>query len=304
MINLIKKYWDIISGTTAGVGLAFLAKFKLERVQLYYSIIILVLVSIGVFRIIKQAVDSQREKKANKRKHSLVDSIVDGQKSIKAISLAQEPTKEGERVGKLFMELWEVNKSIMKKLKTLFDKYKGYILTIALGLLTAIEDYGGYINAMCGGAFVFRGYEVIPVITLAATVVVGIISNGFTKEQCEKIKALFSKSTSDEMVLSMIKKTYKDNSQKLAQCNKSYSIKEAELENLNSELESLNNTLQAKKKMNAMIPQLATADEVNAAKNAVLQCETKIKSKQTEIAEVKEQIESLTATVGALRSQL
>ena len=304
MIGLIKKYWDIISGTFAGIGLAFLAKFKLEKVQLYYSIIILVLVSIGVFRIVRQAVEKQREKKTKTRKHNLIDTMVDGQKSIKAISLATEPTKEGEKVGKLFIDLWEVNKKIMKKIKTLYDKYKGYFLTIALGVLTAIEQYGGYINDLCGGKLVVNGIEIIPLITLVATIIVGIISNGFTKEQMEKIKALFSKSSTEELIMEEIKKSIKDNSQKLTQFNKIKSTKEAELENLKTEMVGLKNTLQAKEGMYNMTPRIATLEDVQLAQNAVSDCALKINNKEVEIAEVKATIDNLNTTIKALKSQL
>ena len=304
MLGLIKKYWDIIGGLLAGIGLAFMAKFELESVQLYYSIIILVLVCIGVFRIIRQTIDKQREKKTETRKHNVIDSMVDSQKSIKAISLAQEPTKEGEKVGKLFVELWEVNKNIMKKLKTLMDKYKGYLLTIALGVLTAVEQYGGFINDIFGGALVVGGVKVIPIITLVATIVVGLLSNGFTKEQVEKIKALFSKIPSDEMVKEEMKKTLKSKTAQLSQFNKIFAVKEHELANLNTELETLNNTLQAKWEMHHMTPQLATDEDVKLAQNAVSECEAKIKTKSAEIAEVKATIENLTTTIGALKSQL
>lgn len=304
MLDLIKKYWDIIGGTAAGVGLAFLAKFQLEKVQLYYSIIILILVSIGVFRILGQAIEKQREKKAKSRKHNLIDTMVDGQKSIKAISLASEPTKEGEKIGKLFMELWEVSKNIMKKIKTFFDKYKGYLLTIVLGLLTLVENYGGYINTLCGDKLVIGGVEILPTVTLVATIIVGIISNGFTKEQAEKINALFSKSTTSEMIKEEIKNTLKSKSEQLKQFNKIYSTKKNELANLNSELETLNNTLQAKWEMHNMTPQLATDEDVKLAQNAVTACEVKISEKTAEIAETSASIENLTTTINALKGQL
>jgi hypothetical protein len=303
VLDLIKKYWDIIGGTFAGVGLAVIAEFELTTVQLYYSVIILILVSIGIFRILRQTIQAQR-KKAIERKHNVIDAMVDSQKSIKAISLAQEPTKEGEKVGKLFMELWEVSKNIMKKLKTLFDKYKGYLLTILLGLLTAVEQYGGYINALCGGTLVVAGVEVIPIVTLGATIVVGIISNGFTKEQWEKIKALFSKSTTSEMVKEEMKKTFKAKSEQLKQFNKILSTREHELANLNSELETLNNTLQAKREMYTMTPQLATGEDVQLALNAVGECELKIRNKVADVEETKETIENLMTAINALKSQL
>ena len=202
------------------------------------------------------------------------------------------------------MELWEVNKKIMKKLKTFFDKYKGYLLTIALGLLTLVEQYGGYINELCGGALVIGGVEVLPVITLVATIIVGLLSNGFTKEQWEKIKALFSKSTTNEMVKAEIKKTLKSKSEQLKQFNKILFTKENEHDNLNSELEKLNTTLQAKWEMYQMTPQLATDEDVKLAQNAVSACEKNIKDKEAEIEEVKKTIEDLTTAIGALKTQL
>ena len=306
MIELIKKYWDIFSGVGSGLVLAVMAKFELESVQLYYSIIILILVSIGIFRIIKQAIDNQREKKAkaNERKHNLIDTIVDGQKSIKAISLAQSPTKEGEKIGELMIKLWEVSKTMMKKLKTFFSKFKGYLLTIALAILTVIEMCGGFINAACGGALTVNGIEILPVITLACTAVVGIISNGFTKEEKEKVKALFSKSTTNELVKEEIKKTIKEKSAQLSQFNKIYATKEHELANLNSELETLNNTLQAKWEMYNMTPKLASDEDVKLAQNEVSTCEAKITNKTAEITETKTTIDNLTVTIAALKNQL
>ena len=303
MIKFIRQYWDIFGGAATGIGLAVIAKFELARVQLYYSIIILILVSIGIFRIIRQSIQAQR-KKAIERRRSLIDSMVDSQKSIKAISLAQSPTKEGEKIGEIIIKLWEVIKRNMKKLKTIFDKYKGYILTIVLGVLTAVEQYGGYINAVCGGTFVVSGIEVIPLITLAATIIVGLVSNGFTKEQWEKVKALFSKSTTNEMIKEEIKKTLKEKTAHLSQFNKIQTTKEHELANFNSELETLTNTLNAKWEMHHMTPQLATDEDVKLAQNAVTDCEVKITNKKAEISEVKATIENLLTAIGALKSQL
>lgn len=302
MIEFLKKYWDILGGVAAAVGLTVVAEFELEQVQLYYSITILVLVSIGVFRILKQAFEKQRNKK--ERKHNIIDSMVDVQKSVKAISLAQSPTREGERIGELIIKFLEVAKKAMGKIKTFFDKFKGYMLTIALAVLTVIEMCGGFINTLFGGALIVGDIEILPVVTLACTAIVGIISNGFTKEQREKIKALFSKSTTNELVKEEIKKTIKEKSAQLLQFNKILATKQHELANLNSERESLNNTFEAKIEMNNMTPQLATVEEVQIAQNDVVECDSKIKSKTAEIIETKASIENLTTTINALKSQL
>lgn len=302
MINLIKKYWDILSGIFSGVLLAVIADFKLERVQLYYSIIILVLVSIGVLRIVRQAIDKHREKKA--RKHNIVDSMVEAQKPVKAISLAQNPTKEGEKLGEFIINFLEVFKGTMKKIKEFFDKFKGYMLTIALAVLTGIEMCGGFINDLCGGALAINGVEVLPMVTLALTGIVGAVSNGFTKEQKEKVKALFSKSTTNELVKEEIKKTIKEKTAQLTQFNKIKTTKQHELDNLNAELVTLNNAHEAKQEMFNMPVQIATAEEVQLAANAVVDCQAKIVTKTAEIEETQKTIDNLNTQINALKSQL
>lgn len=302
MFKLLKNYWDIIFGALAGILFGFIAKLEIEKIQLYYSIIILILVCIGVFRVLKQEIEKRGKKK--ERKHNVIDSVVDSQKSIKAISLAQQPTKEGEKVGNLILIFWGGIKKPMEKLKTFFNKFKGYMLTIALAILTLVEMCGGFINQLCGGVFTINGVAVLPVVTLACTAVVGIISNGFTKEQQEKIKALFSKSSTNELVLAEIKKTIKEKTTQLAQFNKVLTTQTHEKENLESELETLNNTLQAKKEMFAMTPRLADEADVQLATNAVVDCQAKIENKKAEMAETQKMIDTLTTTINALKSQI
>lgn len=299
-MNLIKKYWDLIGGVITGVALAFIADFKLETVQLYYSIIILILVCVGLFKIIKQTVD----KHYKKRKDNVIDDIVDAQRPVRAIRLAQEPTKDGEKLGYLLLEILRGGKETMKKIKVFLDKFKGYILTFALAILTVMEMCGGYINAMLGDKLIVNGIEILPIITLAATAVIGVISNGFTKEQREKIKALFQKSTTNELVLSEIKKSIKDNENRLKEANKVLLIKETELENLQTQLVSAKNTHEAKVAMYEMKPQLATIDDVHAAADAVLELETLIKEKVEEINQVNFNITNYNTMINALKSQL
>lgn len=297
MLEFIKKYGDILIGAVAGVGLAVVAKFELETVQLYYSVIILILMCIGGARVIRQAAEKKKE-----RKHSVVDSIVDSTKTIKAFKMAQAPTEEGEKIGEILIQIWRG--TMMEKIKTFFSKFKGYMLTIALAVLTVIEMCGGFINSWLGDVLTVNGFEVLPCVTLACAVIVGLLSNGYTKEQQEKIKALFSKSTTNELVLEEIKKTIKEKSAQLTQFNKVLTTQQHELENLNSELETLTNTLNAKKEMFAMVPQLATNEDVQLAQNDVFNCQNRCAAKQAEIANTKATIDNLTTTINALKNQL
>ena len=296
MIKFIKDNWDIILGGLIGIGLAVLSKFETSKIQLYYSVIILILVSIGILRIFKQAFNNK------KRKHNLVDNLVDGNITAKALNLAEHPEEEGEKVGKTIINFLEVTK--MTKLKEFFSKFKGYMLTISLAILTVVEMCGGFFNELCNGALTIKGVEVLPLITLVLTAVVGILSNGYTKEQREKIKALFSKKVTNELVLTEIRKTIKENTEKLNQFNKILKTKETELANFETELENAQNTHEAKQAMLNMVPQLATAEDVQLAVNEVVNVEAKINEKKKEIADTQTSIANLTTTINALKAQL
>ena len=302
MWDLVKKYWDLIIGFIVGLALSFMSHCDSEIVRLVYSNLIITLACSGLLRFIRQAIE--REKKIKQRDRTVLDGVVDSLPVIKVINFAQEPTKEGEKIDGIVMTLRGGKNYIMKKLKEILSKYKGYIMTVLLGILTVVEQYGGFINQLCGGALMINGVEVLPIVTLAAAVVVGLLSNGYTKEQAEKIKALFSKSSTNEIVKVEIKKSLKDNTTKYTQFAKIQATKETELENLNSELESLKNTYNAKKEMYNMIPQLATVEDVQLAANAVSECEQKIVNKKSEIEETKTTVEGLKTTINALKSQL
>lgn len=308
MWQLIKRYWDIFSGILAGVAITIISKFDLYIIQLYYSIIILFLVSIGAFRIIKQSIEKQRskegKKKPKKRKHNIIDDMVDTQTPVKAVSLAAEPAKEGEKLGNLLLDTMKGVRKTMKKLKLWFDKFKGFMLTIALAILTVVEMCGGFINDMWGNALTVNGVEVLPLITLGATVIVGCISNGFTKEQRDKIKALFAKSSTNELVLTEIKKTIKEDENKLKLWNKDLAFKENELETLEAQLVNAKNTHEAKKEMFKMVPQLASEADVQLAANEVVNLEAKIVEKKQEIDNVQKTIAKLTTEINALKTQL
>jgi len=278
--------------------LSILAKFHLETIQLFYSIFILCLTSIGVFTIIRQTIEK------SKRKKTIIDNMVDSQKPVKAIRAARNPTKDGEELGKIIIKLWRELKKMAKKVLTALDKVKGFIFTGALAVLTIVEFCGGFINDALGGILVFGEVELVPLITLGATAIVGALSNGYTKEQREKIKALFTKSSTNKLVLEEIKKTLKDNEAKLKEFKKILSTKETELSNLNVELERARNTHEAKQEMFGMTPKLATAEDVQLAANEVVNVEARINEKKNEIANTETSINNLTTTINALKSQL
>ena len=300
MVSFFKKNWDIFGGIIIGLSMSALEKFQLYSLQVSYSVFILIVMNIAVLRMIKQSGEARRKE----RRSSIIDTIVDGQKAVKVMNIAQNPTKAGEVLGCRLIKFWEELKNIMKQFKTFFDKFKGIDLAIALGILTVIEMYGGYINELFGDKLVIKGVAILPYITLGASVVVGIISNGFTKEQKEKIKALFSKSSTNELILAEIKKTIKDKSEKLSQFKKILSAQEVELENFENELVNLDNSYNAKKEMYCMIPQLASEEDVQLAHNAVAEAKAKIEAKKAEIEATRATVDELNKVINALKAQL
>lgn len=302
-MNFIKKYWDIISGLITGIVVTAASSFDLYILQVSYSIIILLLVSIGFWRIVKQSIDKNKNNK-KERKPTVIDNMVDGQSSVKAVNLATNPTKFSEKLGKTILDILKGGIKLMKKFLEWLDKFKGYILTIALGLLTCIEMCGGYINQLFGGVLEYNGVEILPLVTLILTAIVGCLSNGFTKEQRAKIKALFTKSTTDELVQSEIKKTIKEDTSKLKEYNVILSNQEAELANLQSQLTTAKNTHKARETMFNMMPPIATSEDVRLAANEVSSIEVKIEAKKREIEDTNNSIGILTTKIDALKSQL
>lgn len=300
MVNIIKKYWEIIGGIASGLILTIAVRFEIKEIQLINSIIILILLSVGALKIVKEAIQKER----GKHRETLIEKLSDNQQPIRAISLAKEPMKEGEKLGKSIILLWEVIKKMFDKFKVLFDKFKGYTLSLCMLILSVVEMCGGYINEACGGVFTVNGIEILPLVTVGASTIIGIVSNGFTKEQKEKIKALFSKSNTNELVVAEIKKTLKSKEAQLKEFNKLLLTKENELSNLKSELESNKNTYDAKVEMYNMTPQLATKEDVALAQENMNACNTKITSKNVEIEDTKKNIENVTTMINALKSQL
>ena len=302
MWEAVKKYWDLIVGFIVGLGLSFMSHIDSEAVQRIYFVIVLILVCMAFFRTVRQAVERRRERKRREREHNLIDAVVDTLTPVKTIRMVEDPIKEGKKIEELFIKIGG-NKH-MKKFKEFFDKFKGIMLTIALGVLTIVEGCGGFINDMFGGTLTFYGVDVIPLVTLVASIVVGIISNGWTKEQKAQIKALFSGTNKNEIVIAGIKEKLKESKIKLKELNSALKIKETKLDTLNKELKSLKDSYSAKKEMYVMIPQLATEEEVQIASCNVTACEVDIEDLTQEIEALNAEIATLQTNINALKSQL
>lgn len=299
MVSFIKQYWDIIGGILISLSVSVAANFELRIIQLCYSMVILMIVCIGILRVFKQEMDKRYH---NERKPNVVDTIIDTQKPVKALSIAQVPTQEGEILGRKIIKLWEVMTPIMEKLKAFFSKFKGYMLTATLAILTILEMCGGFINDIFGGTLVINGVEILPIVTLVCTAVVGILSNGYSKEQMDKIKSAIKAPNTNEYVKNEIKKAIKEKSAELSQYTKTLEVYRRELADLEFKLENALNTVQAKREMFNMVPQLATDADVQNAEHEVNACRVEIANKSTEIRRVEDHIKTTTTTLNALKT--
>lgn len=295
-MKLLKKYWDIIGGSVIGISLAIAVNFKVEEMQLIYSIVILILTLIGLLRILKQ----------NKRRHNFIDDLVDVQKPIKAFNVAQDPTKQGEELGEIIIKTIKRSKNSMEKIKEFFSRFKGYLLTFLLGLLTIIEMCGGYINEMLGGVLTVNGIDLLPVITLVASLIVGILSNGFTKEQWCNIKKLVaaSKSPTNDLV----KKEINSQVKQLQDLNKEYEKEIAALEKekaiVEKEVLKAKNTYEAKAQLNKEFPQITTSSDVEVAREALNKVELDLTTANSKIEELQKKIDVNKLTISTLKSRL
>lgn len=135
MLKLLKKYWDILGGTAMGLGLSFATQWQLSKMQLAYTTIILILVSIGLLKVIKSSFNSK----------GLIGKMVEHQSPVRAIKIAQNPTQEGEELGELVIETMKGGKKTMTKIKNFFKRVWGNkftLINITINLLcVAVADY-------------------------------------------------------------------------------------------------------------------------------------------------------------------
>lgn len=257
--------------------------------------LILLLVSFGTLRVFKA--------KAGKRHHlNRAPTSLSGLHSAMALSnIAQAPKREDTPGINILRK--ETHKT-MKNLKVFFDKFKGYILTAALAVLTVVEMCGGFINQLCGGVLVVHGIEVLPLVTLVCTAVVGVLSNGFTKEQAQQIKTIVKAPDKNATVKGVIKDTIKAKNEELTKLKKSLATMERELVSLEGVHVHLSDVLMAQREMSRMDPAVTTLDDVRKAETDAREALGQVEAKKAEIEKTKASIEVYQTKIAALKLQL
>ena len=137
LIQQVKKYWDILGGTIIGLVASFIVNWQIEKIQLIYSVIILILMFIGIFKVFADKFGKTKKRvEIEPNDVNFVDKMMSVQKPIKALKLSQNPTEDGEEIGKLIIESMKEGEQSMKKIKDFFKWIWTYRQQI-LGLLGA-----------------------------------------------------------------------------------------------------------------------------------------------------------------------
>lgn len=142
MKDLIKRYWDIFGGVITSLFISLITRWKLDSIQLISSEIVLTLLCMGLFKVIKLRIDEK-----NLRKKLALDKVVDNQRPIRAIKLAENPTKTGEELAKVLIDTMKGGKKLMKKIKNLFVWIRKYWQQL-LGFISVVGEYALYVYAI------------------------------------------------------------------------------------------------------------------------------------------------------------
>lgn len=158
-MQTLKNNWDVLGGTIIGIICSFVVGWEIDKIQLVYSIIILILVIIGLFRFFFKKSSSKKEK-------DIIDKTLNANKITKAIHIAENPCQEGEELGELVIETINGGKKIMNWI----NKNKGAIISTLAFILAILENIFNFL------------YQYLPfdlgfnVVSIALTVVGGAIA--------------------------------------------------------------------------------------------------------------------------------
>lgn len=171
LIERLKRYWDVLGGTIIGLVSSFLVNWQIDKIQLIYSILILILLYIGLLKVL-----AKHRKKVNKKKNEkqlvvedrrLVDKMVEVQKPFKALHYAEDPTQDGEELGELILESMKEGQKGMEKVKKFFKwiwTYRQQIIGLAGSLASAFVVVYAYIHDKFGWLLQYfpqtKGWEI------------------------------------------------------------------------------------------------------------------------------------------------
>lgn len=176
MLKIIKKYWDILGGAISGIILSIVVHWELVKIQLIYSVIILILVLIGLFKVMLLKYNEVHGSKEKIDHHNAIDKLVDNQKPIKAIRFSQHPTQDGEELGNLIIETTKGSKQMLKWVK----KNKGALVSCLVALLGLLELIFNWLGTYLPFEL---GFNVVGILITTIGIVISVLTTGFGSVQ-------------------------------------------------------------------------------------------------------------------------
>ena len=172
VLKIIKKYFDILGGIVSAIALSIAVDWELGDIQLIYSVIILMLVLIGMFKVViikyKEVHHLPHE-----QEHNAIDKLIDNQKPMKAIRFSQHPTQDGEELGKLIIE---TTNGGWRHMLEWIKRNKGALISLlvtGIGILELVFNW-------CMEHISFGlNFNIIGIIIAVAGLTVAVLTSGF-----------------------------------------------------------------------------------------------------------------------------
>ena len=227
LIKVIKEHLDLIMGTLIGVVSAFLVKWELAMVQLISSVIILILVLTGLFKV-GFTYKAPKINKNKAQKEDALNKIVESQKPMKAIKIAQNPTQMGEELGEAIIETMKGSKKMIKWIKN----NKGAIVSWLVAILGLLELIFNWLGDLLPTEI---GFNIVGVVITVVGFVVATLTSGFGSTQFkEALAQLKDQLNGDKTDLDEIN-SIKYLERQILAYNKAISSTEKEIDSLNKE---------------------------------------------------------------------
>lgn len=186
-MQTLKNYWEVFGGTIIGIAYSFIVEWKSEMIQLGYSIIILILVIIGLFRFFFK-------RNSNKKEKDIIDKTLNANKITKAIHIAENPCQEGEQLGELVIETIHGGKKMIKWI----SKNKGAIISTLVFIVAILESIFEFLYQYLPFEL---GFNIVSVALTVAGGAVGVLTSGFGsvkfKELIAQVKDQLNGDTTD-----------------------------------------------------------------------------------------------------------
>ena len=276
-MQTLRKYWDVFSGTIIGIVYSIIVNWNLYKIQIAYSVIILILVLVGFFRYFFRS----------KKKSDLIDKTLNTQRFTKAIHIAENPCQEGEELGKLVIETINGGKKMTKWI----NKNKGAIIGALFVILSVLE---GIFNFLYQYLPFQLGFNIVSIAFTVTGALIAVFTSGFGsvkfKELIAQVKDQLNGDKTDLTDIESIKYLERQ----ITIYEKSTQLAEGEIEKLNKEYASAISDYNTCQRLGLALDQ-ETLEQYNEYYQKYQELQKKLNEKSSALNKYKQKLEQLKA---------